>query len=45
MKRIININILLALGFAVSFSSCKKDYGNLNGPTVEEFLKDASRTS
>ena len=43
MKRIININILLVIVFAFSFSSCKKDYGNLNSPTVEEFLKDASK--
>jgi len=43
MKRIINIKILLVIVFAFSFSSCKKDYGNLNGPTVEEFLDNASK--
>lgn len=43
MKRIININILLVTVFAFSFSSCKKDYGNLNSPTVEEFLNNASK--
>lgn len=43
MKRLININILLAIMVTISFSSCKKDYGNLNGPTVEEFLNNASK--
>jgi len=26
------------------FTSCKKDYGNLNNATVEDFLKDASKS-
>jgi len=28
---------------SVFFCSCKKDYGNLNSPTVEVFLKNASK--
>lgn len=28
---------------AASFTSCKKEYGNLNTPTVEDYLKNASR--
>ena len=43
MKKVILINTLLALGLAFSFSSCKKDYGNLNNPTVDDFLKNATR--
>ena len=27
-----------------SFSSCKKDYGNLNSPTAEDFLKNATQS-
>jgi hypothetical protein len=41
----ININMLLFILVAFSFSSCEKDYGNLNGPTVEEFLNNSSKTS
>lgn len=29
---------------AVFLSSCKKEYGNLNSPTVEDFLKNASQS-
>lgn len=43
MKRIININILLLMLGAVLLPSCKKDYGNLNSPTIEDYLKNASR--
>src|SRR6476469_8121202 len=32
--------ILLASG---GFTSCKKEYGNLNSPTIEEYLKNASK--
>lgn len=42
MKRIININIGLLLFLAVCFSSCQKDYGNLNQPTIESYLDNAS---
>ena len=43
MKKCININVLLFILIAFSFSSCKKDYGNLNSPTVEDFLENASK--
>ncbi|MGE5107144.1 MAG: RagB/SusD family nutrient uptake outer membrane protein, partial [Sphingobacteriales bacterium] len=43
MKKLIKINILLFMFAAFSFSSCKKDYGNLNNPTVDDFLKNASK--
>jgi hypothetical protein len=43
MKKYINIKMLLFILVAFSFSSCKKDYGNLNSPTVEDFLKNASK--
>jgi hypothetical protein len=29
--------------FAASMPSCKKEYGNLNSPTIEDYLKNASR--
>jgi hypothetical protein len=41
MKTIIT-NILIVLGMAVALAGCKKDYGNLNSPTVESFLANAS---
>jgi starch-binding outer membrane protein, SusD/RagB family len=36
------INSLLFITAGVLFTSCQKDYGNLNSPTVESFLSDAS---
>jgi hypothetical protein len=43
MKRIINLQIIMLL-IALSFlPSCKKEYGNLNSPTIEDYLKNASR--
>lgn len=42
MKKIIKINLLLFIGMAFCFSSCKKDYGSLNGPAVDDFLNNAS---
>lgn len=44
MKKYININMLLCLLVAFSFSSCKKDYGNLNNPTADVFLNNASKS-
>ncbi|MEP6725254.1 MAG: RagB/SusD family nutrient uptake outer membrane protein [Bacteroidota bacterium] len=41
-----NINIkyiLLLISAGFFFYSCKKDYGNLNSPTVEDFLKNATK--
>lgn len=44
MKRIINIKFLLLFIIATAaFTSCKKDYGNLNNPTIEDFLDNASK--
>jgi len=43
MKRLIKTHYILALIIvAALFSSCKKEYGNLNSPTVEDYLKNAS---
>jgi hypothetical protein len=38
------IYTMLLLGAVFSFSSCKKDYGNLNNATVQDFLKNASQS-
>ena len=43
MKRSINIYILLLSAAASVLPSCKKEYPNLNGPTVEEYAKNASK--
>lgn len=43
MKRITNLYTLLMLLLVSSFMSCKKEYGNLNNPTVEDYLKNASK--
>ncbi|MEP7109502.1 MAG: RagB/SusD family nutrient uptake outer membrane protein [Ferruginibacter sp.] len=43
MKKLINIYTLLLLLSAVLLPSCKKDYGNLNSPTIEDYLKNASK--
>lgn len=42
MKRIKYYTLLL-LTVAVSVSSCKKEFGNLNSPTVQEYQKNASK--
>ncbi len=42
MKTTINILSIIALNVVVIFASCKKDYGNLNSPTGEQFLNNAS---
>ena len=36
------IYLLLFVAFGCFVSSCKKDYGNLNNPTIEDFLNNAS---
>ncbi len=41
MKKIF-INSLFFISAGTLFISCQKDYGNLNSPTVESFLSDAS---
>lgn len=43
MKSII-INCLLILSISVALFSCTKDIGNLNSPTVESFLSNASES-
>ncbi|GAO42554.1 RagB/SusD family nutrient uptake outer membrane protein [Flavihumibacter petaseus] len=35
---------LLLLGSVMFLGACKKEYGNLNSPTVEDFLKDATQS-
>lgn len=42
MKRIHITYLMLAFGCSLLLFSCKKDYGNLNSPTVEDFLNNAS---
>ena len=42
MKRIINFNIAF-LFLSTAFFSCNKEYGSLNGPAVEDYLKNASK--
>jgi starch-binding outer membrane protein, SusD/RagB family len=44
MKNYLNKNILLLMMLAFSFLSCKKDYGNLNSPTEEDYLKNPSKS-
>jgi hypothetical protein len=43
MKKLIRFHITLLVLVVVGLSSCKKEYGNLNSPTVEEYLNNASR--
>jgi starch-binding outer membrane protein, SusD/RagB family len=43
MKKLINKNLLLFMLLAFSFLSCKKEYSNLNSPTVDDFLKNATK--
>ncbi len=44
MQKHINIYSILFLVIMVLFTSCKKDYGDLNNATVEDFLKNASES-
>jgi len=43
MKKFISIYTVLLLGTGLFFSSCKKDYGNLNNATVEAFSSNATQ--
>lgn len=43
MKKTIIIHLIWLAGMSALLPSCKKDYGNLNSPTVEDFLKNASK--
>ncbi len=42
MKKYIAIYTVLLLSTGLFLSSCKKDYGNLNNATVEDFLNNAT---
>jgi len=42
MKRIIHNKIIASLLLAITLFSCKKEYGSLNGPSVEDYIKNAT---
>ncbi len=42
MKKLFNQYTLLLWLSAILLPSCKKEYGNLNSPTVEEYIKNAT---
>ncbi|MEP6682818.1 MAG: RagB/SusD family nutrient uptake outer membrane protein [Parafilimonas sp.] len=42
MKKTNYIQTLFFAGLIIFFSACKKDYGNLNGPTVEVYQNNAT---
>ena len=42
MKRIIHNNIITSFLLAITLISCKKEYGSLNGPSVEDYVKNAT---
>lgn len=44
MKHSKYIYTIIVIATAIFFSSCKKDYGNLNNPTIEQFLGNASKS-
>lgn len=44
MKHSKYIHITIAMAVAIFLSACKKDYGNLNSPTIEQFLGNASKS-
>ena len=44
MQKNITIHSILFLSIIFFFTSCKKDYGNLNNATVEDFLKNATQS-
>ena len=44
MQKNIKIHTLLFLAIMLFFAGCKKDYGNLNNATIEDFLKNASQS-
>ncbi len=44
MQRNIKINILLLSFTLLLFTACKKDYGDLNGSTIEDVTKNASQS-
>ena len=44
MQKNIKIHSILFLAIILFFTACKKDYGNLNNATIEDFLKNASQS-
>lgn len=42
MKKLNHIHTIFVAAAVIIFSSCKKDYGNLNGPTVEAYQQNAT---
>ena len=42
MKKYNHIQTLIFAGTVLFFSACEKDYGNLNGPTVEAYQNNAT---
>jgi hypothetical protein len=42
MKRIIHNNIITSFLLAITLFSCKKEYESLNGPSVEDYVKNAT---
>jgi len=44
MKRNITIHSILFLAIVFLFTACKKDYGDLNSPTIEQLSKNASQS-
>lgn len=44
MKNLLYIYIILSIVISINFSSCSKEYANLNSPTVDEFLNNASKS-
>lgn len=42
MKKYNHIQAFIFAGAVLFFSACKKDYGNLNGPTVEAYQNNAT---
>ena len=44
MKRIKYIQAIIMASLAVCLYSCKKDYGNLNSPTIEQFSGNTTKS-
>src|ERR1044072_1283648 len=42
MKKINHIQTIFCAAAIIFFSACKKDFGNFNGPTVEDYQNNAS---
>jgi hypothetical protein len=43
MKKNIYIQTIIIAGIAILFGACKKDYGNLNGPSIEQYNNNATQ--